>query len=90
MYMMYDGVMVRTQISLTPEQYEAVQRLAERREESMAAVIRDAVDRLVALSQQTAAEALLEMAGQFPDITGDGATNVAEDHDEFLYGPVAE
>lgn len=82
--------MVRTQISLTQEQYDALQVLAERRSESMAAVIRDAVDRLVALSQQTAAEALLEMAGQFPDITGDGATDVSENHDDYLYGPIVE
>lgn len=78
-------MMVRTQISLSPEQHAAVHELAEARGESMSAVIRDAVDRLVALSQKSAWQVLAEVAGSGRD--ADGATDVAVNHDDYVYGP---
>ena len=78
--------MIRTQISLTQEQYDALQVLAERRSESMAAVIRDAVDRLLALSKQTPVEAWLEIAGTASSGLGD----LSENHDEYIDGPDGE
>jgi hypothetical protein len=76
--------MVRTQISLTQEQHAAVHALAERRGESMSAIIRDAVDRLVSQSQMSAAEVLLEFAGTFEPLDPDEPW---VDHDTYLYGP---
>lgn len=75
--------MVRTQISLTEEQYIAVKRIAAEREISFSAVIRDTVDSLVALSKQSSWEGLVSIAG----VGDSGLTDVSERHDDYLYGP---
>ena len=75
--------MVRTQISLTEEQYIAVKQIAAEREISFSAVIRDTVDNLVALSGRSAWDGLISIAG----IGNSGLTDVSERHDDYLYGP---
>ena len=75
--------MVRTQISLTEEQYIAVKQIAAEREISFSAVIRDTVDNLVTLSKRSARDGLLSIAG----IGNSGLTDVSERHDDYLYGP---
>lgn len=75
--------MVRTQISLTEEQYVAVKAIAAERGISLSAVIRETVDNLVALSSRSAAEGMLSIAG----IADSGLADISTNHDEYLYGP---
>jgi hypothetical protein len=75
--------MVRTQIQLTEEQAMGLRRIAAERGISMAAVIRESVDRT--LEQEDRAQ-LWEQAfavfGKYTDV--DGATDVSEEHDRYL------
>lgn len=80
------GDVVRTQISLTREQHDAMTLLAQQRGVSMSAVIRDAIDRLVVLSQQSAAELLLEIVDANVADAVDGPSDLARNHDAYLYG----
>jgi predicted DNA-binding protein len=74
----------RTQISLTAEQAERLRRIARTRGTSMAALIREAVDRVLPDDESPSEEerwarALAAVgAGQ-----GDGA-NASEEHDRYL------
>lgn len=75
--------MIRTQISLTEEQMRRLQREARRRHVSLAAVIRDAVDRIVPdenALRSVRIDALLAAAGSAASGTG----TVARDHDAVL------
>ena len=77
--------MIRTQVSLTEDQMRRLRREARRRHISMAAVIRDAVDRAVPDEDRLRhdrVEALLAAAGSAASGTG----TVARDHDEVLAG----
>lgn len=80
---MYPEARVRTQISLTDEQYVTLKAIAEERGESMSAVIREAVDRLVTGSRPDPVAALLSISG----IAEGGPRDLAENHDYYLYGP---
>lgn len=75
--------MIRTQISLTEEQLHRLRRIAAERRVSMAAVIRDAVDR-VAEEDETGRRAhwvrALSALGRYH---GSGE-NVSEEHDRYL------
>jgi hypothetical protein len=75
--------MIRTQVSLTPEQMRRLRQEARRRHVSLAAVVRDAVDRVVP-DQETLRldriEALLSVGGS----AASGSGTVARDHDEVL------
>jgi hypothetical protein len=74
--------MVRTQISLTDEQMRRLRAEARRRGVPIAAVVRDAVDRVVpggSSTRQVAFERALGAAGRFDSGTGD----VAARHDEI-------
>jgi hypothetical protein len=75
--------MVRTQIQLTEAQAAGLRRVAARRGVSLAAVIRDAVDR--ALEQENRAalwERAFEVVGKYRD--REGATDVSERHDDYV------
>lgn len=74
--------MVRTQISLSEEQYLAIKRIAVERGISLSAVIRETVDTLLALSSRSAVEGLLSIAG----MASGGPADVSERHDDYLYG----
>ena len=73
--------MVRTQVSLTEEQYVAVKNIAAERGVSFSAVIRDTVDNLVVLSRRSAAEGLLSIAG----IGSCDRADISDRHDEFAW-----
>ncbi len=74
--------MVRTQIQLSEEQAEGLRRLAAERRISMAAVVREAVDRLLGAAGDTqiGAERVLALAGKYSSGTGD----VSEKHDDYF------
>ena len=77
--------MIRTQIALTDDQMRRVRIEARRRHVSLAAVVRDAVERAVPdedVARQTRVETLLTAAGSVASGTG----SVARDHDEVLAG----
>jgi hypothetical protein len=76
--------MIRTQISLTEDQVDRLRRASRRRRMSMAAVIRDAIDRVVGPdepSREATWDRALAAMGRFAS-AGDG--NVSEEHDRFL------
>ena len=75
--------MIRTQVSLTPEQMKRLRQEARRRHVSLAAVVRDAIDRVVPDEDEMRhdrIDALLSVAGSAASGTG----AVARDHDEVL------
>lgn len=75
--------MERTQISLTPEQATRLRALARRRGTSMAALIREAVDRVHPADGSTGAgrwTRALSVVGAFAS----GDTDVATEHDRYL------
>ena len=77
--------MIRTQISLTEAQMQRLRAEARRRHVSLAAVIRDAVDRVVPdenARQRDRIDRLLAAAGSAASGTG----SIARDHDAVLGG----
>ena len=77
------GPMKRTQVSLTEGQMERLRREARRRKVSIAAVVREAVDRVVPdddARRLAAIETLLGAAGSVSSGTG----TIARDHDAVL------
>jgi hypothetical protein len=74
---------IRTQISLTEDQQDALRRLAARRGVSQATIIREALDQI--LDREDRARGLqraLKVAGRFRSDVDDGR-NVVRDHDEI-------
>ena len=80
--------MERTQISLTSEQAERLRRVARGRKTSMAALIRDAVDRVYgdAGSTDDAWDRALASVGGFRS----GYPDVSDEHDAYLADALAE
>jgi hypothetical protein len=75
--------MIRTQVSLTEEQMKRLRREARKRHVSLAALIRDAIDRTVTdedAERSARIDALLEAAGS----ASSGSGTVATDHDAVL------
>lgn len=75
--------MIRTQVSLTPEQMGRLRQEARRRHVSLAAVVRDAIDRVVPDEDELRRDridALLSVAGS----ASSGSGTVARDHDEVV------
>lgn len=76
--------MERTQISLTSEQAARLRRIAARRGTSMAALIRDAVDRVLPTDNDDL-DTRWERALRAVDAAGrGGARDVSVKHDEYL------
>lgn len=79
----YHGCVIRTQVSLTEEQMRRLRREARRRHVSLAAVVREAIDRTVPdedAARSDRVEALLGAAGAAASGTG----TVAREHDALL------
>jgi len=75
--------MVRTQIQLTKEQHLRLKALASERGESLAELIRQAVDLILdEPAREVLWDRLFEIAGAFHD--KNGATDVSVRHDEYL------
>jgi uncharacterized protein YigA (DUF484 family) len=74
---------IRTQVSLTEEQMRRLRREARRRRVSLAAIVREAIDRAVPdedVARSARVEALLGVAGAAASGTG----TVAREHDTVL------
>lgn len=81
----HDG-MVRTQIQLREDQYEALKRRAVREDRSLADLVRESLDRWLFRSPSSDALAgLEELSGSFRDQAG--ADDVAQHHDRYLAEP---
>lgn len=76
-------MMIRKQISVTPEQESTLKREAERRGISEAAIIRELVDELRARSRDAAWADASKAIGSYRS----GFTDIAENHDFYLHGP---
>ena len=78
---------IRTQIQLDPDDLDKLRSLARRRRisvsEAVRQLVREASESLVAGSDWAR---LLKFAGSLTDT--DGQSDVAENHDRYLYGPV--
>lgn len=78
----HEGV-IRTQIQLTEAQAEGLRRVAARRGISMAALIREGVERTLEQEERAALwERAFTVVGKYRD--KDGATDVSERHDDYL------
>ncbi len=77
--------MIRTQVSLTDEQMARLRREAHRRGVSLAAVVRDAVDRSVP-DDEAARVDRLERALRAAGSVASGSGDVAGGHDDVLSG----
>jgi hypothetical protein len=86
---MHDGMLYRTQIQLTKAQVSALKAEAARRGQSMAAVIRDAVDQLAVQGAASTADRrrarALAAVGRFRSGRGD----VSVRHDAYLAEAIA-
>lgn len=78
----HDGIMIRTQVHLTEDQVVAAERLAAERGVSLAEVVRQALDHELQSERRSAWKRALSAVGGFRD--KDGATDVAERHDDYL------
>jgi len=79
-------MLIRTQIQLTKEQIKALRRLANEKNVSISALIRQGVDiviqnpRIISVAEQR--QRAIEAAGRFT--SQDGAINVSTEHDKYL------
>jgi hypothetical protein len=78
----------RTQISLSSRQAQALRRLAEKRNTSMAALIREAVDRTYGL--QTTVDMRWERALASVGGFYSGLSDISERHDDYLVDAFAK
>lgn len=76
--------MVRTQIQLTEEQYEALKRIASKEHVSMAEYIRRVLDRSLDREAQLGDEARRRMALQAMGKARSGKTDISRRHDDYL------
>jgi hypothetical protein len=75
--------MIRTQIQIDEEQYERLRALAARRSQSVAQLVRESVDRLLADSERARSwEGLWKAVGSCHDPAG--ARDVSVRHDDYL------
>lgn len=75
--------MVRTQIQLTEEQYQQLKELSETSQQSVAALIRGAVDQLL-LTQKPNRQALYRQAETIVGKFHSGCRYISAEHDRYL------
>ncbi len=80
-------MMIRTQVQLTERQMKALKALAHKRKVSVAELIRQGVDHVIATPQEVNLEELrkraIALAGKFGR-EDDKEANVSENHDDYL------
>jgi hypothetical protein len=74
--------MVRTQILLTEHQHRVLRDLSGKTGESLSALVRQAVDKLLAERDAAPSDRALALLGRFVA----DRTDVAENHDHYLWG----
>lgn len=78
--------MIRTQISLTEEQMNTLKALSAEKGESIAEIIRQAIDEMFHsksfITHEQRRQRALQAAGRF--ISEGEAANVSDDHDDYL------
>lgn len=88
-----DENMVRTQVYLTRAHYEELQRRAEKENITMAEQIREALDQYLRLTAPATEQEPLALGDLFEilaTLEGGGPTDLAENHDAYLYGDALE
>jgi hypothetical protein len=78
----YHGEVIRTQISLDERQMDGLRELARQRHVSMAELVRQAVDALLAAPPPDARERALGVVGRYS--SGEPDNDVARNHDKYL------
>jgi len=78
----YHGGVIRTQVSLDERQMEALRELARQRKVSMAELVREAVDALLAKPTPDQWERASAVVGKYR--SGEPNNDVARNHDEYL------
>ncbi len=85
--------MVRTQVQLTESQATKLKELAARQNVSIAELIRQGVDQVLATTQRVYDPEQKRLALAFLGQVSDGITDLSENHDKYLaeiYAQVAE
>lgn len=75
--------MVRTQVQLTSDQYQALREISQASEESMAAIIRRAVDQLL-LTRKPDRTALYRQASMIVGKYSTKLPDISVEHDRYL------
>ena len=75
--------MVRTQVQLTDEQYNALKELSQHNQESIAAIIRKAIDRLL-ITRKPDRKALYRAAKSIVGKYNSGIGDISVEHDRYL------
>jgi hypothetical protein len=75
--------MVRTQVQLTDEQYNALKELSQHNKESIAAIIRKAIDKLL-LTRKPDRNALYRQAKSIVGKYNSGIGDISVEHDRYL------
>jgi hypothetical protein len=79
--MMYDVTMTRTQLMLEPWQMDALRSEAERKGESISALVREILSKHLTRKRAGRKRRLADLAGAFS-----GPPESGKDHDRHLYG----
>jgi hypothetical protein len=75
--------MVRTQVQLTDEQYNSLKELSQHNKESIAAIIRKAIDKLL-LTRKPDRKALYRQAKSIVGKYNSGIGDISVEHDRYL------
>lgn len=76
--------MIRTQVQLSPEQLEALRRLSAATGRSIADLVRQGVDEVLAAARRPGPEDRLERAKRVVGQFSSGAVEVSTHHDRYL------
>lgn len=82
--MRYHDGMIRVQVQFTEQQAEALRQRAASERRSVAAVVRDAVDRFLSAPREPDREELLRRARAAFGSFRSGLPDLAENHDDYL------
>jgi len=80
------NLMVRTQVLLTEHQHAVLKELSSQSGLSLSELVRRAIEKMLAEQKRSKTESALGLLGAFSG----GPTDVAENHDHYLWGIEAE
>jgi len=76
--------MKRTQVQFDEAQLATLRALAAEKQMSVSAIVRQAVDELVARNRSTSRDELWKRAAEVPGAFASGQTDTAREHDRYL------